>query len=88
MEYVMGTKIKDQDVAEADRLRTRRTGARYGTKVTVGGRPAVLISSRGNQDYLTPEELLEDLYGRKVEGIVFAGGTDQDGGRGGVDVSG
>ena len=54
-------------------LRTRRTEARYGTKGEVDGKPVVLVLSRGNRDYATPEEILEDLYGKKVEKVVFEG---------------
>ena len=71
IKYNSGIKIKDQDVKKADKLYSRRSGTRYGTRVLVGDKPAVHVQSRGKQDYITPEEIIEDLYGKKVEEIVF-----------------
>ena len=52
-------------------LRTRRTKARYGTKVMVGGIPVVEVKSGKKTDFITIEEMAEDLYGKKIDHIVF-----------------
>ena len=52
-------------------LRTRRTKARYGTKVKVGGIPVVEVKSGKKTDFITIEEMAEDLYGKKIDHIVF-----------------
>jgi len=52
-------------------LRTRRTKARYGTKVNVGGIPVVEVKSGKKTDFITIQELAEDLYGKKIDHIVF-----------------
>ena len=43
-------------------LRTRRKKARYGTKVEIAGQ---------QEDFITAEEIVEDLYGKPVDHIVF-----------------
>lgn len=52
-------------------LRSRRKNARYGTKTEMAGQPVMLVKSGKKEDYVTPEELFEDLYGRPVDHIVF-----------------
>ena len=52
-------------------LRTRRTKARDGTKVNVGGIPVVEVKSGKKTDFITIEEMAEDLYGKKIDHIVF-----------------
>ena len=52
-------------------LRTRRTKARSGTKVKVGGIPVVEVKSGKKTDFITIEEMAEDLYGKKIDHIVF-----------------
>lgn len=52
-------------------LRTRRTKARYGTKVKVGGIPVVEVKSGKKTDFITIEEMAENLYGKKIDHIVF-----------------
>ena len=59
--------VKDQDTV----LRTRRAKARYGTRTAIAGIPVLMVKSGKKHDYVTPEELVEDLYGRPVEKIVF-----------------
>ena len=52
-------------------LRTRREKARYGTMVTVKGKPAAMVKSGTKKDFITPEEFAEDVYGKPVDHIVF-----------------
>jgi len=52
-------------------LRSRRKNARYGTKTELAGQPVMIVKSGKKEDYVTPEELVEDLYGRPVDHIVF-----------------
>ena len=52
-------------------LMTRRTKAHYGDKAFMAGNPVVVIKAGGKTDFVTPEEFLEDLYGKPVERIVF-----------------
>lgn len=56
---------------EEQELRTRRTKAKYGTRVNVGGTPMLVIKSGKRKDYLTYEEIGEDLFGKKIDHIVF-----------------
>ena len=52
-------------------LRTRHKGAKYGTMGTVDGRNVVIVKSRKKEDFITAEEIIEDLYGKPVDHIVF-----------------
>lgn len=52
-------------------LRTRRKKARYGTMITVKGKPAAMVKSGSKTDFITPEEFAEDVYGKPVDHIVF-----------------
>ena len=54
-----------------DILTTRRKKAHYGDKSVLAGTPVVIIKAGGKTDFVTPEEILEDLYGRPVERIIF-----------------
>lgn len=55
----------------SDILTTRHTKVRYGDREIVGGVPVLIIKSRGKTDFVTAEEILEDLYGKPVERIIF-----------------
>ena len=59
--------LREQDTV----LRTRRAKARYGTKTAIAGRPVLMVKSGKKRDYVTPEELVEDLYGKPVAKIIF-----------------
>ncbi|MCR5347703.1 MAG: hypothetical protein K6E38_07990 [Fretibacterium sp.] len=50
---------------------TRRMKAHYGDKKILAGTPVMLVKSRGKMDFVTPQEILEDLYGKPVERIIF-----------------
>jgi hypothetical protein len=52
-------------------LRTRRKKARYGTKVEIAGQPLMVVKSGKKEDFITAEEIVEDLYGKPVDHIVF-----------------
>ena len=56
---------------EQDRLLTRQNRVHYGDREFIEGTPVARIKSRGKIDYVTVEEFAEDLFGRKVEAIVF-----------------
>lgn len=66
-----GQKAEEDHFMEEMELRTRRTKARYGTKVKVGGIPVVEVKSGKKTDFITIEEMAEDLYGKKIDHIVF-----------------
>lgn len=55
-------------------LVTKRKKARYGDLVLVAGRPLMVIKSGSKEDFITPQELLEDLFDKPIEAIVFADG--------------
>lgn len=63
----MGNSIR----AGSKPLKTRRKSARYADRVMVGETPVALIKSAKNEDFLTAEEFIEDLYGKKVKKIEF-----------------
>lgn len=42
-------------------LRTRRKKARYGTKVEIAGQPLMVVKSGKKEDFITAEEVVEDL---------------------------
>ena len=45
-------------------LRTRR-------KVEIAGQPLMVVKSGKKEDFITAEEIVEDLYGKPVDHIVF-----------------
>lgn len=59
--------MKDHEID----LRTRRQNAKYGTKIEIAGQPLMIVKSGKKRDYITAEEIVEDLYGRPVDHIVF-----------------
>lgn len=52
-------------------LRTRRNKAKYGMRVNVGGIPVIEVKSGKKSDSLTVEEIVEDVYGKPLDHIVF-----------------
>ena len=42
-------------------LRTRRNKAKYGMRVNVGGIPVIEVKSGKKSDFLTVEEIVEDV---------------------------
>ncbi len=50
-------------------LRTPNKGIHYGGRTIVGGRPMMIVAKKGKKDSMTPEEILEDIYGRRIERI-------------------
>lgn len=64
-------KIKPQMNITGEPLTTKRTGARYGNKATIGNKPVAWVKSAKKEDFLTPEEFVEDVYGKPVDHIVF-----------------
>lgn len=52
-------------------LRSRRKNARYGTRTELAGQPVMIVKCGKKEDYVTPEEFVEDMFGRPVDHIVF-----------------
>jgi hypothetical protein len=52
-------------------LRTRRNGTRYGDKDVVNETPVVIFKVGKRRDFMTVEEIAEDVYGKPVDHIVF-----------------
>ena len=55
-------------------LKTKRKCARYGSRVVVAGNPMMVVKQGNKEDYLTPEEFLQDMYQKTVKAIVFEDG--------------
>lgn len=56
---------------EKKELRTRRNGAHYGDVDFLADKPVVIFKSGKNKDFMTVEEIAEDVYGMAVDHIVF-----------------
>ena len=52
-------------------LRTRRNGTHYGDVDIVAEKPVVIFKSGKSKDFMTVEEIAEDVYGKPVDHIVF-----------------
>lgn len=52
-------------------IRTPREGAKVCDKDTLAGKPVMLIKAGKKKDFMTAEEVVEALYGKKVDHIVF-----------------
>lgn len=65
-------------IAENNALTTRRSHARYGDREFVGGIPVAVIKSGKRTDFITAEEFVEDLYGKRIDHIVFKEETSCD----------
>ncbi len=63
--------MSKKNLNSRDVLMTRRMKAHYGDKKILAGTPVMLVKSRGKMDFVTPQEILEDLYGKPVERIIF-----------------
>lgn len=57
-------------------IRSPRRKMRLGDRVLICGRPALSIKSGKNQDVVTAEEIVEAIYGKKVERIIFKKETE------------
>ncbi len=52
-------------------LYTKRNRVRYGSRKLVSGVPVAEIKSGKKSDIMTAEEIVEDIYQRPVDHIVF-----------------
>ncbi|MBQ5523602.1 MAG: hypothetical protein IIT86_12500 [Oscillospiraceae bacterium] len=52
-------------------LYTKRNRVRYGDRRMVGDTPVALIKTGKKSDFMTAEEIVEDIYQRPVDHIVF-----------------
>lgn len=52
-------------------LRSPNQGIHYGGRAIVGGRPMMIVAKGNKKDSMTPEEVIEDIYGRPIEGIYI-----------------
>ena len=52
-------------------LKTRRNQAHYGDRVVIDGIPMASFKAGKKKDLMTAEEIVEDIYKRPVERIVF-----------------
>lgn len=52
-------------------IRTPQKGARVGNRAIVDGRIVLEVKAGKQEDYITPEQLIEALFGVPVERIVF-----------------
>ena len=50
---------------------TPRTKAKFGEHGMINGKPVALVKSAKRRDYLTPEEAVEAITGRRVKQIIY-----------------
>ena len=63
--------LKNTSLKKTGNLRTRRTGLRYGDRVIVRGIPLMIVERGSKVDFMTIEEIVEDVAGKEVDHIVF-----------------
>ena len=63
--------LKNALSMKTGKLRTRRTGLRYGDRVIVRGIPMMVVERGRKVDFMTIEEIVEDVTGKAVDHIVF-----------------
>ncbi len=63
--------LKNALSMKTGKLRTRRTGLRYGDRVIVRGIPMMVVERGRKVDFMTIEEIVEDVAGKAVDHIVF-----------------
>ncbi|MCR4818523.1 MAG: hypothetical protein K5841_06160 [Fretibacterium sp.] len=71
MDGVKEKLLKNALVTKTGNLRTRRTGLRYGDRVIVRGIPLMIVERKSKVDFMTIEEIVEDVAGKAVDHIVF-----------------
>ena len=64
----MYTQIEKRDVVP---LVTPRKGVRVGSIIHVGDSNLLEVKNKGKEDYITTNEIIEQMEGRKVKAIVF-----------------
>lgn len=63
--------LRNAQPVKTGNLRTRRTGLRYGDRVIVKGIPMMIVERGRKVDFMTIEEIVEDVAGKAVDHIVF-----------------
>ena len=58
-------------MSDGTAVTTPRTKAKFGVHGNINGVPVALVKSAKNRDYLTPEEAVEAITGRKVKKIIY-----------------
>ena len=62
-------KMPENSLTDEIPLRSPNQRIHYGGRTIVGGRPMMIVAKGSKRDSMTPEELLEDLYGKPIESI-------------------